>query len=180
MVTANVAPAASIPAPPHPLRERNFRLLFIGSTISLLGDQFYFVAMPWLILQQTGSAVAMGTIMMAGAVPRTVLMLMGGAVSDRTSPRRIMMITAGTRAILVTVLGGLISLHLLHTWQLYAMAALFGTADAFDAPAGQAFIPFLVKPEQLVAAISVSQVRTQLSAGGIRYQSAGDCVRVFF
>jgi MFS family permease len=163
MVTANVAPAASIPAPPHPLRERNFRLLFIGSTISLLGDQFYFVAMPWLILQQTGSAVAMGTIMMTGAVPRAVLMLMGGAVSDRVSPRRVMMVTAGARTILVAALGGLISLHLLHTWQLYAMAAMFGTADAFDAPAGQAFIPFLVKPEQLVAATSVSQVRTQLS-----------------
>jgi len=65
-----------------------------------------------------------------------VLMLMGGAVSDRSSPRKIMMRTAWVRAILVTALGLLIWLHLLHTWQLYAMAAAFGTADAFDGPAG--------------------------------------------
>lgn len=119
--------------------------------------------MPWLVLQQTGSAVAMGTIMMFGAIPRAVLMLMGGAVSDRTSPRIIMMMTAWVRGILVTAIGLLIWLHLLHTWQLYALAAAFGTADAFDGPAGRAFIPFLVQPEQLVAAESVSQVKTMLA-----------------
>ena len=163
MATANITAPASITPLPHPLRERNFRLLFIGSGVSLLGDQFYFVAMPWLVLQQTGSAVAMGTIMMFGAIPRAVLMLMGGAVSDRTSPRIIMMMTAWVRGILVTAIGLLIWLHLLHTWQLYALAAAFGTADAFDGPAGRAFIPFLVQPEQLVAAESVSQVKTMLA-----------------
>jgi len=111
MVTATLAAPTSIPVPQHPLRERNFRLLFMGSTISLLGDQFYFVAMPWLVLQQTGSAIKMGTIMMTGAIPRAVLMLMGGAVSDRSSPRKIMMRTAWARAILVTVLGVLTWLH---------------------------------------------------------------------
>jgi MFS family permease len=162
-VTTDVAEPKVVAAPPHPLRERNFQLLFTGSAISLLGDQFYFVALPWLVLQQTGSAIAMGTVMMAGAIPRSVLMLIGGAVSDRTSPRRIIMMTAWTRAILVAALGLLISLHLLHTWQLYALAAMFGTADAFDGPAEQAFLPFLVKSEQLVAAESVSGVSTQLA-----------------
>jgi MFS family permease len=163
MATAKVIAPAPIPEIQHPLRERNFLLLFTGSTISIVGDQFYFVAMPWLVLQQTGSAIAMGTIMMAGAIPRAVLMLMGGAVSDRTSPRKVMMMTALARGILVAVLGFVIWAHLLHTWHLYAMAAAFGTADAFDNPAGQAFIPFLVKSEQLVAAESVTQVRTLLA-----------------
>jgi MFS family permease len=163
MAIADVAAPTSIPAPPHPLRQRNFRLLFVGSGISLLGDQFYFVALPWLVLQQTGSAIAMGTVMTAGAIPRAVLMLMGGAVSDRVSPRRIMMMAAWARAILVAVIGVLIWLHILHTWQLYALAAAFGTADAFDGPAGRAFVPFLVRPEQLVAAESVSQVEMMLT-----------------
>jgi MFS family permease len=151
-------------APTHPLRERNFRLLFIGSTISLFGDQFYFVALPWLVLQQTGSAIAMGTIMMSAAIPRAVLMLMGGAISDRFSPRRVMLLTASVRAILVAALGLLISLHLLQTWHLYAIAAAFGSADAFDNPASQAFMPFLVKSEQLVAATSAFGVRAQLAS----------------
>lgn len=167
--TSTVAPTpasapASIPAPPqHPLRDRNFRLLFTGSTISLVGDQFYFVALPWLVLQQTGSAVAMGTIMMTAAIPRLVLMLLGGAVSDRLSPRRIMMAGALARTVCVTVIGVLVWFHVLHMWALYALAAAFGIADAFDAPAASAFIPFLLKREQLVAATSLSQTRTQLT-----------------
>jgi len=45
------------------LRRRNFRLLWIGEAISLLGDQFYLIALPWLVLQLTGSALAMGTVL---------------------------------------------------------------------------------------------------------------------
>lgn len=157
-------PAIAESAPTHPLKERNFRLLFIGSTISLFGDQFYLIAMPWLVLQQTGSAIAMGTIMMSAAIPRAVLMLIGGAVSDRISPRLVMLISASVRAIVVAALGLLIWLHLLQTWHMYVIAATFGTADAFDNPASQAFMPFLVKSEQLVAATSAFGVRAQLAS----------------
>lgn len=154
-----------ISAPPqHPLRDRNFRLLFTGSTISLVGDQFYFVALPWLVLQQTGSAVAMGAIMMAAAIPRVVFMLLGGAVSDRLSPRRIMMTGAWVRTFCVAVIGLLVWFHVLHMWALYALAVAFGIADAFDGPAASAFVQSLLKREQLVAATSLSQTRTQLTS----------------
>jgi MFS family permease len=147
----------------HPLRNRHYRKLLIGGTISSLGDQFYFVALPWLVLEQTGSAAAMGTIMMAGAIPRAVLMLMGGVLTDRVSPRKIMMSTALARTVCVTVIGLLVWFQLLQTWELYALAIAFGIADAFAAPAGQAFLPFLLKREQLVAASSVSQSTAQLT-----------------
>jgi MFS family permease len=147
----------------HPLRNPHYRRLLIGSTISLLGDQFYLVALPWLVLQQTGSAVAMGTIMMAGAIPRAVLMLMGGAVSDHISPRKVMMSTASARTVCVTIIGLLVWFRMLQTWELYALAVAFGVADAFAAPAAQAFLPFLLKREQLVAASSVSQSTVQLT-----------------
>src|ERR1700727_3444751 len=130
MATATV-PAATFPAaivehpPPHP----PYRLWLIGGTISLLGDQFYLVALPWLVLQQTGSAVAMGAIMMTGAIPRAFLILMGGAVSDRMSARKIMMATATARTICVTVIGLLVWLRILRTWELYALAFAFGVAD---------------------------------------------------
>jgi MFS family permease len=141
----------------HPLRNPNYRLWMIGGTTSLLGDQFYLVALPWLVLQQTGSAVAMGTIMMAGAIPRALLMLMGGVVSDRISARKVMIATATARTICVTVIGVLVWMHLLRTWELYALAVAFGLADAFAAPAQTAYVPSLVKREQLVAASSVNQ-----------------------
>lgn len=152
------------PAPPeHPLRSPNFRLWLIGSTVSLFGDQFYLVALPWLVLQQTGSAAVMGSIMMAGAIPRALLMLMGGAVSDRMSPRRIMIAAAIARTACVTVIGALVWLNILQTWELYALAVAFGVADAFAAPAASAFMPFLLKREQMVAAASVRQSTAQIT-----------------
>ena len=162
-LTPASAPTPISDPPRHPLRDRNFRLLFTGSTISLVGDQFYFVALPWLVLQQTGSAVAMGTVMMAAAIPRVVLMLLGGAVSDRFSPRRIMMAAAWARTFCVTIIGVLVGVHILRMWALYALAVAFGIADAFDGPAASTFVPFLLKREQLVAATSLSQTRTQLT-----------------
>ena len=157
------ARAASAATVEHPLRNPHYRLWLIGGTISLLGDQFYFVALPWLVLQQTGSAVAMGAIMMTGAIPRAFLMLMGGAVSDRMSARKIMMATATARTICVTVIGLLVWLRILRTWELYALAFAFGVADAFAVPAQSAYMPSLLKREQLVAASSVSQSTGQLT-----------------
>ena len=159
-VSANPVSTTSVE---HPLRNPNYRLWLIGGTISLLGDQFYLVALPWLVLQQTGSAVVMGAIMMAGAIPRALLMLMGGAVSDRMSARKIMMATATARTICVTVIGVLVWLRVLRTWELYALAVAFGVADAFAAPAQTAYMPSLLKREQLVAASSVSQSTAQMT-----------------
>ncbi len=147
----------------HPLRNPAYRLWLTGGTISLLGDQFYLVALPWLVLQQTGSAAAMGTIMMAGAIPRALLMLLGGALSDRLSARRIMIATATARTICVTLIGLLVWLRVLHTWELYALAFAFGVADAFAAPAQTAFMPSLVRREQLVAASAVGQSTAQIT-----------------
>jgi MFS family permease len=164
MANATVS-TATVPttALEHPLRNPNYRLWLIGGTISLLGDQFYFVALPWLVLQQTGSAVAMGAIMMAGAIPRALLMLMGGAVSDRMSPRKIMIATAIARTISVTAIGVLVWLRALRIWELYALAVAFGVADAFATPAQTAYMPSLLKREQLVAASSVSQSTAQMT-----------------
>jgi MFS family permease len=156
-------PASLSPAPPHPLRERHFRLLWIGSAISFFGDQFYLVALPWIVLQLTGSAIAMGTILMAASIPRAVLMLMGGAVTDRISPRRILMSTASARTIFVAAIGALLWFHALHIWQLYALGFAFGVADAFSMPAASAFLPTLVKREQLIPANSVFQTTAQLT-----------------
>lgn len=163
-MSAVSVPVPNVPAKPlHPLRERNFRLLLTGTTISLVGDQCYIVALPWLVLQKTGSAVAMGTILMLAAIPRAVLMLLGGALSDRMSARKIMMTTASARTVLVAAIAVLIWVNLLQMWQLYALAFAFGVADAFGLPAMSAFLPSLIRREQLVAGNSALQTSFQLS-----------------
>ncbi|HEX9493731.1 MAG TPA: MFS transporter, partial [Thermoanaerobaculia bacterium] len=98
-------------APPRPRRvfaNPHFRNLWLGGAVSALGDQFYLVALPWLVLQLTGSNLAVGTVLMCAAVPRAVLMLGGGAVSDRIAPRRIMLTTASTRTLFVGAVGVLV------------------------------------------------------------------------
>ncbi|HEY2364057.1 MAG TPA: MFS transporter [Candidatus Angelobacter sp.] len=157
-------PTTSTATIEHPLRNPHYRLWLTGSTISFFGDQFYMVALPWLILQQTGSAVEMGAVMMAGSIPRALLMLMGGVLSDRVSARKIMMTTATARTICVAVIGILVWFGVLHIWELYALTFIFGVADAFAAPASTAYLPSLLKPEQLVAASSVGQSTVQLAS----------------
>jgi hypothetical protein len=156
-------PTATKPAIEHPLRNPNYRLWLIGSTISFLGDQFYMVALPWLILQKTGSAKAMGAVMMTGSIPRALLMLMGGAISDRISARKIMMTTATVRTICVAVIGILVWFRVLQMWEIYILVVTFGVADAFAVPATTAYLPSLLQPEQLVAATSVSQSTAQMT-----------------
>ena len=154
--------AAAAPAPYHPLRDSRFRRLWGASAVSLFGDQFYLVALPWVVFQLTGSAVAMATIMMAAAIPRAVLMLMGGVASDRISSRKIMMATAAARGLLVAAIGVLLQLHILRIWELYLLAFGFGVADAFAFPASQTYLPFLVTRERLVTANSALQTTAQL------------------
>jgi MFS family permease len=163
VATASIPAPSAPPAAQHPLRERNFRMLWAGSGISAVGDQFYLVALPWVVLQLTGSAVAVGTILMAVAIPRAMLMLFGGALTDRISARKILMSTASARTLFVTAIGFLLWWHLLQLWELYVLGFFFGVADAFAWPAATTLLPSLVKREQLVAANSVFQTTGQLT-----------------
>jgi MFS family permease len=147
----------------HPLFNRDFRYLWIGNTVSGCGDQFFLVALPWLILQLTGSGAVLGGIMMVGAIPRAALMLIGGAVTDRVSPRKIMILTAGLRTLLVATLAAFIWTHHVEVWQIYLLSFFFGVADAFAAPAAQTLLPSLVAPAQLPAANALSQGTQQIA-----------------
>src|ERR1051325_11880685 len=133
--------AVAIERPRSVFANAHFRNLWIGGAVSALGDQFYLVALPWLVLQLTGSNLAVGTVLMCAAIPRAVLMLGGGAVSDRIAPRRIMLTTASTRPIFVGAVGVLVWLHAIHLWNLYVLAFAFGVADAFRLPAFQSLLP---------------------------------------
>jgi MFS family permease len=147
----------------HPLFNRDFRYLWIGNTVSGCGDQFFLVALPWLILQLTGSGAVLGGIMMVEAIPRAALMLVGGAVTDRVSPRKIMIVTAAARTLLVAILAALIWTHHVEVWQIYVLSFFFGVADAFAAPAAQTLLPLLVSPAQLPAANALSQGTQQIA-----------------
>src|SRR5262245_36852983 len=102
-----------------PLKVRDFRLLWIGENISLLGSQFSMIAMPWLALKLTGSPLVLGTILMVGGIPRALFMLVGGALTDRFSARQLMLGSNGLRAVLTLIFAALVLLNAIQLWMLY-------------------------------------------------------------
>lgn len=142
---------------------RNFRLLWIGEGISLLGDQFYMIALPWLVLSLTGNALAVGTVMAMAGIPRALFMLLGGALTDRFSPRKLMISSNLARMILTGLLAALVLTNLIELWMLYALALFFGLADAFFFPAQTSIVPALVDKDQLQQGNAIIQGTAQLS-----------------
>jgi len=162
-VPTAVAPARGPARILRPLAGRDFRLLFSGETISLLGDQFHFVALAWLVLQLTGSGLAVGTVLMVAGIPRAVFILVGGAFADRASPRSVMLISNAVRGTFVGVLAILVLSGSAELWQLYVLAAVFGIVDAFFWPALSTIVPMLVPEDHLPAANALMQGSQQLT-----------------
>ena len=141
----------------------NFALLFGGSTISAIGDQFTLVALPWLVLKLTGDPAALGLVLAAIALPRAVFMLIGGAVVDRMSPRRVLLAGRAVNALLVSLLALLVLAGAIHMWMIYVIALGIGLSTAFAYPAGSAILPQLVEPTQLQPANALFMGMRQLS-----------------
>jgi len=142
---------------------QGFRLLWIGELISLIGDQFYLIALPWLVLKLTGDPLAMSVVLALAGIPRAIFMLIGGAITDRFTPRLIMLASNLLRLVLVALLAGLVLTAKIEIWMLYGFALFFGLIDAFFFPAHNAIVPDLVENEQLPAANAILQGTAQLS-----------------
>jgi hypothetical protein len=145
-----------------PLANRNFRLLWVGESVSLFGDQFYLIALPWLAFQMTGSALAFGTLLLAAGIPRAVFMLVGGVMTDRFSPRLIMIASNLLRLLLTVLLTLIVAAQVVQLWMLYAIAFCFGTADAFFHPAYRSIVPVIVVANDLQPANSLMESTSQL------------------
>jgi MFS family permease len=141
---------------------RDFRLLFSGATTSMLGDQFAFIATPWLVLKLTGDPLALGIVLALEGIPRAVFMLLGGAITDRLSPR-IIMVTADIIRFVLTVLMTLVVFTgTVQMWMLYAFGLGFGLVAGFAIPAGNSIVPMLVEQQDLQAGNSLMMGTSQL------------------
>jgi hypothetical protein len=147
----------------NPFAVRDFRLLWVGEAVSALGDQFALIALPWLALVLTGSPLALGGAMAVMAIPRALLMLVGGVSVDRFSPRRVMLGSNAVRLVAVSALGVVVLFGEAELWMLYAFALVFGVADAFFFPAQTAIVPELVADDQLPRANGIVQGTAQVS-----------------
>jgi hypothetical protein len=155
--------AAPRPRPWTVFSSAPFRKLWAATTLSHFGDFFSYIAMAWLVLQLTGSSLALGTVLVVQAVPRAVLMVVGGALADRLSPRLTMLGSMGLRALFVAPLAVLVLTGRVQMWEVYGIAVVFGIVDAFFMPARTSILPRVVADHELEAGNAVMNVTSQAS-----------------
>ncbi|MEQ8859483.1 MAG: MFS transporter [Pseudomonadales bacterium] len=142
---------------------RPFRWFWIATAVSLLGDQLTLIALPWLVLKLTDDALALGSVIALAAIPRAVFMLVGGALTDRWSPRRVLLASALARMALVALIAYATFTGRIDMPFVYLAALLFGLADAFSFPAQAAMPPRLLDDDQLAGGNALVQGTAQLS-----------------
>ena len=137
-------------------RHRNYRIFFTGQLVSLAGTWMQNVALAWLVIELSGSPLAIGALAFWRFVPFTIFGLVAGVVADRIESRRLVMATQGAAmatsiALAVVTLTGTATLPLV-----YALAALGGIALAFDAPGRQSLTFQMVGPRELPNAVALN------------------------
>jgi len=149
------------------LRHRDFRLLWIGQLISVVGDQMQSIGIAWHVYLLTNSALQLGLLGLFRAVPFMALSLAGGAMADTIERKRLLMMTQVSQMVLTAVLVVATATGHVSVWLLYAVTFCSGAATAFDAPARQAIVPSLIPREEIGGAMTVLvlQRRVAMIAG---------------
>ena len=168
------------------LSVRNYRRYFVGQVISVSGNWMQLVAQIWLIVQLTGSGVAVGLTAGLQFAPILVLGAWGGLIADRFSKRRVLMITQPLMALPALALWALVAAGTVEPWMVYALVFVRGTVNAFDNPARQSFVIELVGHDRVVNAVSLNSVIVQTAriigpaaAGGvIALAGVGPCFAI--
>lgn len=145
------------------LRQRSFAWLWTGQAISRLGDSIHRVALSWWVLEQTGSAAVMGTVLIFSFTPMLLFLLIGGVAGDRLPRVRLMLGSDLLRGGVVALVAALAATHTLQIWHLYVASMVFGLLDAFFQPAYTALVPEITPAPLLPSANSLTSLSGQLS-----------------
>jgi len=142
---------------------RDFRLLFAGRSVSLLGDGAFLVALAWEAYTLSNAPTALSLLGISMTVPLIVLLLFGGVVSDRYDRRRVMLLADAARAVLLALLAVLAVSGALRLWHMMVIVAIYGGAQAFFDPASDAILPEILPASQLGEANALEQVARPLT-----------------
>jgi MFS family permease len=137
----------ALPDPRHlfrALRHRNFRRLFAGQSISMVGTWLQQVAMGWLVYRLTGSAFLLGVIAFCANVGILLFGTFAGVVADRVNRKHGLFVTQGLLALQSVTLAVLAGTGTVQPWHLVLLALWQGTANAFDIPLRQSLFVHMV------------------------------------
>jgi DHA3 family tetracycline resistance protein-like MFS transporter len=145
------------------LRHRSFALLWAGQTTSRFGDSLHRIALAWWVLEKTGSATAMGTVLILTQIPLLLFLLIGGIVVDRFPRIRIMFASDVLSGIIVSLIALFSWLNVLEIWHIYIASLVFGFVEAFFFPAYQAVIPQITPKDMLTSANSLNGLSARMT-----------------
>jgi MFS family permease len=140
-----------------PLRLRDFRLLWTGMCVSLLGDGVFIVALAWQVYALSNVPTALALVGIAMTVPTIAFLLLGGVLSDRFDRRRLMLFSDVARGLAIGVIAVLSLTGALELWHMLVLVAVFGAATAFFGPAFDAIVPDVLPASLLPQANSLDQ-----------------------
>jgi MFS family permease len=135
---------------------RNFRLYFAGQIISATGTWMQSIAQAWLVLQLTGSGVALGITVALQFTPMLIGGAWSGVLADRVDKRKLLVGTQAAAGTLALTLGAITALDVVQLWMIYVLATLLGIVTALDNPARRAFVVEMVGTEYVTNAVSLS------------------------
>ena len=142
--------------------------------MSRLGDNIYTVALAWWVLRETGSAAAMGTVLVCSVAPVVVLALVGGVVVDRLPRLPVMLVADVVRGTIAIFLAVAAAADFLELWHVFVASVVFGFAQAFFQPAYTAVVPQLNPAKDLPSANSLTALSQQIG------QVAGPAIGAVF
>ena len=137
-------------------RHRNYRLYFAGNGISFIGTWMQQIAAYWLVLELTGSPVAVGALALVQTLPVTALALVGGSIADRVDLRRMVVAVETLLALQAAVLCALALTGVVAAWHLYVLGFVQGVAIALDSPARHTLVFQIVGRDDLTNAVALS------------------------
>ncbi len=138
------------------MRHANYRLFFFGQIFSLIGSWMQSIAMSWLVYQLTYSSVWLGTIGFLTSIPSLFLSIFAGALADRMSKRKLIIIMQTAALVQALALGLLVFTDLVTITVVAFFGLTLGVINAFDIPSRQSFIIDLVGKEDLPNAIGLN------------------------
>jgi MFS family permease len=143
------------------LRSRDFRLLFAGQTVSLIGDGAFLVALGWKTFELTGSTRSLAIVLMAHGLAMLGTLLIGGALADRYERRTLMIVSDLARFGVIGTLAVTDATGELTFALLIVFAIGFGLGDGFFYPAFGAIVPLVVEPHQIASANTLITISRQ-------------------
>jgi MFS family permease len=146
------------------LKHPNYRLWFGGQLISLFGTWMQITAQSFLVFELTRSPAYLGYVSFAFGLPSWIFMLYGGVVADRIPRRTLLIIAQFCMMIMAFVLAAVTFAGIVQPWHIVVFVLGLGLANAFDAPARQAFVIELVDREDISNAVALNSTLFNMSS----------------